>query len=206
MKIWTTWKLCRVVFGSSYFVTMEWKSSCNTAFAFPNQVSVPLLSMVNVYMRYLNFSIYCSVLPPARYIQGYFYQVCCTQLQNDQEHIGELQYMHMFSGSKQRKSLAKLMHQHSTVKHSSICLPLLTSLNLNTCIIRFHDYWDQFIWDNIHFRPIHLRPRSFETCSFETTFTWDIFIWEPLWVKTTFILCHVKVKLFWFAVNHISMI
>jgi len=53
---------------------------------------------------------------------------------------------------------------------------------VQSCVLRFHDYWDQFIWDHsfetIHLRPfirdhVHLGPRSFQT-----TFIWDLFIWD----------------------------
>jgi len=67
-----------------------------------------------------------------------------------------------------------------------------------------------------------IETNSFETTSFETTFIWGCvhlrprsfeaaFIWgrvhlRPRSFETTFILRHVKVKLFWFAVDHIFMI
>jgi len=80
--------------------------------------------------------------------------------------------------------------------------------------LRPHSFETTFIWDHIHLRPhsfettfiwdhIHFRPHSFKTTfhfrphSFKTTFHL-----RPHSFEATFILCHVKVKLFWFTVYH----
>ena len=64
-----------------------------------------------------------------------------------------------------------------------------------------HFIWDHFIWDPAHLRPIHLRSHSYET-----TFIWEHIHLRPRLLQITFILRHVKVKLFWFTVNHIFVI
>ena len=88
--------------------------------------------------------------------------------------------------------------------------------------MRPHSYESTFMWGHIHLWP----------WLFETTIIWDLFIWDHIltrphsfeitfvWVpalfrphshatfsfETTFILCYVKVNLFWFTVNHIFIV